>query len=277
VLRPWLDVMVFYPLGPWLLGQFWTLPVEIAFYAVIFGLLSLNQFRHVGAVAAVLTAVSVIYLAALTFGGAHDGHMRVTRLFLLQHGCYFAIGIILWRASRSRPSLADTAVLIVALLGAAMQIRLACAEEVGKYLAVPVAAPLAAFGVAVVLFWLFVRFNHRLDLSDRQARAVGMVGLLTYPLYLVHLQVGGTVMAMAYNAGLPSLEALAVGCAASVCVSWLLASLIEPAGQKVVTRAAAALGAKLAGQAGDTRFPFRATSPLVLGAEPVTAESSAKS
>ena len=36
------------PMGPWVDGVYWTLPIEVSFYALVFALLSVDRFIWIG-------------------------------------------------------------------------------------------------------------------------------------------------------------------------------------------------------------------------------------
>jgi len=52
---------VFYPKGPWIGGQFWTLPVEISFYAVLAIMLAVDRKESLERLAIVLALLSGAY------------------------------------------------------------------------------------------------------------------------------------------------------------------------------------------------------------------------
>ncbi|PJI54488.1 hypothetical protein CTI14_14985, partial [Methylobacterium radiotolerans] len=64
VLRAYLDCVLFVPVEPWLDGVYWTLGVEIAFYALVFALLRLGRFRSVGPVCAAVGGASTLFWVA---------------------------------------------------------------------------------------------------------------------------------------------------------------------------------------------------------------------
>jgi len=95
----------FVPYGPWIDGVYWTLGIEIVFYATIFVLLktaSVERLRLVlypiGLVSSAFWLMSVffglnVYINA-TFGPAV---VRTLQLLLVYHGNLFTIGGLLWR------------------------------------------------------------------------------------------------------------------------------------------------------------------------------------
>ena len=85
----------------------------------------------------------------------------------------------------------------------------------------PYATPIIIFLVAVAL----MAWSLRLDLSWRGWRRIG---LMTYPLYLIHDVVGAAMLGALTRAGVPYLAAIPVVGAAMIAVSWLIAAEAEP-------------------------------------------------
>ncbi|MBN9549115.1 MAG: acyltransferase, partial [Alphaproteobacteria bacterium] len=54
------------------------------------------------------------------------------------------------------------------------------------------------------------------------------IGLMTYPLYLIHDVVGAAMLGVLARAGVPYLAAIPVVGAAMIAVSWLVAAEAEP-------------------------------------------------
>src|SRR5262249_31240177 len=98
------------PFGPWVDGVYWTLPVEVMFYGLIFVLLVFNRFHRVGPLMAVVGGMSACFWIARTFGFDMTPHLeaetpqignfffadRIMQLSLFHHGCFFALGVYLW-------------------------------------------------------------------------------------------------------------------------------------------------------------------------------------
>jgi exopolysaccharide production protein ExoZ len=80
---------------PWIDEVYWTLSVEIVFYALIACILLMNAFRHIAAFAWTLAAISALYLG-LRLIGLPDG---IPYTMPLQYGCFFSVGIALWMFS----------------------------------------------------------------------------------------------------------------------------------------------------------------------------------
>ena len=99
-LFPYLRSIALVPKGPWISSVYWTLAVEIAFYAVVYALLCVKAFSWISRIALALMIFSSAYLAvaALQIWPVSE-HVNI---FLVRHGCFFALGIWIW-LSTTRP------------------------------------------------------------------------------------------------------------------------------------------------------------------------------
>jgi peptidoglycan/LPS O-acetylase OafA/YrhL len=106
---PYFQAMALWPLPNWIDGVYWSLAVEVSFYATVFLLLVFHQFKHVTLYAWVLTLLSGAYLGAISFGMLPEsGWVWLhSDILLLQHGALFAIGIWMWKSSGRRNVILD--------------------------------------------------------------------------------------------------------------------------------------------------------------------------
>lgn len=228
--------MLLIPVGPWVDGQYWTLGVEIAFYACVFVLLSLGLFRWIQAFAIGLTAFSGLFLVALTLAPEleflSDGNAR---LLLLSYGVYFALGILIWLWSQDRLSWLGYGAVAVATFAAALQMRdhtLGMSERVtespiniGEIWPVVV----AVWAVACLVIMLSFTMRHHFDrLSPRVLDAIRAIGLATYPLYLLHFTIGVAAMREWSHAGLPPAVGLFVVIGLLSVAAWVVSGVVEP-------------------------------------------------
>ncbi len=202
--------------------------------------------------------MAMLSLGYLAVGG------HVSPLLLLQHGCFFALGIAMWQIWKFGLSPIRLATVLVAVGGAVLQIGMARRYEAGTVPTVGTAVPLAIFAGAVAALWLSIQFNDRLHFLDRHAGVVRMLGLSTYPLYLIHVQVGGAVMAIGLRAGVASGIAVLLGCAASLAVALVIAALFEPTGQRWTAALFARAGSLIAKHHGADARMLRPTRRLAL-------------
>ncbi|WP_374575552.1 acyltransferase family protein [Phenylobacterium sp.] len=98
---PYARSMTLWLSGPWIDGVYWSLAVEIVFYALVALLLILGRFALLPKVAWALTGAAGAFilldrapqLHAHAVWRAIEAHADV---LLLEHGAFFAIGIWLW-------------------------------------------------------------------------------------------------------------------------------------------------------------------------------------
>lgn len=211
--------------GPWIDGVYWTLGVEIVFYALVFALLVLRReswlpvvVAVVGVASSALAAVKLLMPAAagvpvLTFA---DG--RIGELLLLKHGMFFCLGVMLWVASERGWSPARIAVALVCVAGGVAQIA---SVSVGPGVA-PTAIVIWLAGMAF-LFAAITRDDIAARLAGRAAAAIALIGLATYPLYLIHDIAGAATMRELALAGVPRFMALAAAMVAMIALALAVA------------------------------------------------------
>jgi exopolysaccharide production protein ExoZ len=90
---------------------------------------------------------------------------------------------------------------------------------------------------AIALIYLSARFNMQADryLASHK-KLVRQVGLLTYPLYLIHFHVGGAVLFLAYRASIDFGSAVALALLTSIACSWLITVFLEPVLKRLLAR-----------------------------------------
>ncbi|WGF89083.1 acyltransferase family protein [Marinivivus vitaminiproducens] len=228
--------MLLIPVGPWIDGQYWTLGVEIVFYACVFSMLALGVFRWIEAFAVLLAAVSGVFLVAHAFFADLDFLVEgKARVLLLAHGVFFSLGILIWLWSQNRLSLLGHVAVAFATFGAALQIRdhtLGMSERVtespfviGEYWAVAV----AVWAASCLAIMLSFTMRHAFDrLSPGILSAIRAAGLATYPLYLLHFAIGVAAMREWSQAGLSPALGLFVVVAALSAAAWLVSGVAEP-------------------------------------------------
>jgi peptidoglycan/LPS O-acetylase OafA/YrhL len=269
--------LTLYPLGPWIDGVYWTLPVEISFYTVILFFLGANAMGKAEAVFTVVGIVSsfawlllfsthywqpvydlfgfeAIRFRLMIFADKLVFH-RVSQLLLLVHGCFFATGFILWAASRRGFTLRRLASLAFINAGG-----IACVIESNILTASAntSATPAVAMYIMAVMFIIFsVKFNH---LFPR--RYMREIGLATYPLYLLHNVIGsfliGHVFLPRMSALLASLTAMAI-CLALV---FLVVRPVEARVQRLLRLGLSSLGSLGLWSGSFTEYAVRPTTAL---------------
>jgi exopolysaccharide production protein ExoZ len=226
----WLFSVTFFPTGGWLSDQIWTLPVEIAFYSVVWLMIARRSAHRLEWLAWALCLISMAYWAACSLGGVNDDYPLITRLLLLPHGAYFALGVLLLVIERGGLSLSRLLLGALCVATAWLQITSATRMQHLGYgfdqqTAWPFLIWLAAVGaIAGSLYW-----------KTKIAAALGewtglcrVAGLATYPLYLIQMQVGGPILVEAVRNGLAPGGAVVGAYILSVAAAIVIAVAIEP-------------------------------------------------
>ncbi len=225
-------------------SAYWTLPIEIAFYAVVALLLAFRRFNNVEMFAALLMSWSAAYLLVLAlnpFGLMHHRRLHVeygwTTVLLLRHGCYFSLGILIWLMKEKRITGLGIAAFGVGLVVPLCEILdrsrqiyffLVSKEILGMSFSANVFGGMAygGFLLAVGAILVSVKMNHLFPQGDGLHKTVRLLGLTTYPFYLLHESIGGFVLDRTSRLGIaPSLSLimafLAIGIVALLVAAWL--------------------------------------------------------
>lgn len=227
--------------GPWIDGVYWTLGIEIVFYGLVYAVLCLGRFGSIPGILGAMALVSSAFWGGLAFsrvwpevlplGFLHDLRASPASAFLLlRHGCFFALGGMLWLRQTRRlgpwwvflfglcllsgtVEIADTARDIVAPIGDTAAKRMAAG-----------AVWLIAVGCMAAAIHFQQPLRRRLG---RSATTVELLGLMTYPLYLLHDTIGAALLKAAFLAGEPPAGALAIAVAIVLTLSWIVTRFLE--------------------------------------------------
>lgn len=227
--------------GPFLVGALWTLPIEIWFYALIATLVWRGWVGRADRIASALIVWSSIYLVpfCLSQYGMLPFPVRplgygVLNLTMLRHGCFFGVGMLLWWMSKNPREKRSCVMLLLGIVLCWVEIAARAAEVQGAY-AYHVNADmltvgaLTTFSIAALGVWAFTSLN---DVVRPGGTAVSFMrdhlGLVTYPLYLVHEGVGGVISSVLQAEGFGQGLALSAGLASSLAVSLVVVRILEP-------------------------------------------------
>jgi peptidoglycan/LPS O-acetylase OafA/YrhL len=238
---------------------YWTLAAEMAFYVLVFFAMRTKRITlrrlafGLTVWSAVFNAVALLvllftkpynlptvspenlpYLAILMF--------RVPlAAFLLNHGCFFALGIWLFiSANRKLTALERIAVAVACVSGAAeiyffASFFLTCIPAIsGQSAFVPIVVWAAAVGV---IAYDANRNRRPAAATSREAPSyLRTLGLITFPLYLTHNVIGAGIIHALIDAGLSATAAVWVALAMLVLVCWFICATIEPAIRGAMTK-----------------------------------------
>lgn len=234
-------------------SAYWTLPIELAFYGLVFLLLLAGRSVNLEILAQALLVWSGVYmlaylawtldLVAIPWIELDYGKRNMT---LLRHGHYFGLGILLFLCFSGRGARRYRG--WIGLAVAIALVEIGCrANEIGGKAASDFAFP-TIFGLATIIWAGFclsmvaaIRYNSRVPSGPRWHRWLRTLGLMSYPFYLLHESVGGSAMAWLVLRGVPPVPALATGLAVTGLASVLIADLAEPRLQAVTREVLARL------------------------------------
>jgi len=164
-------------------SAYWTLQVEILFYIIMLALYAAGYTRHIVAVLWAWLGLRFVYLAAAAFLGV-DFSWTLGKTLILSYIPYFAMGIAFYRAMEDRRTLRSGVPLIAASLALVWWAE-------GR-----VPGTIAVFFVAVFALFVFGRLQFIV------VPPLVFLGAISYPLYLLHENIGKAVMRQLYRFGL---------------------------------------------------------------------------
>jgi peptidoglycan/LPS O-acetylase OafA/YrhL len=148
VAKAYLLSLIFFPIGPWIASSYWTLPVEIIFYALVLALLARDQFERIGLAAVTLGTSSLILwcwiFVHVSLGLDRGDHVeqllshRFSPLLLVPQGCFFAIGTLMWLVKVHGPSLGRIVAIIAFVAAGILEIDRETARAIAWSGIVPV-------------------------------------------------------------------------------------------------------------------------------------------
>jgi peptidoglycan/LPS O-acetylase OafA/YrhL len=222
----YLRSLVLSPIGPWVDGVYWTLGVEIVFYATVFAVLMLGQFPRIPLLFAAMGCASAAFWLAWFLAPGLMGKLpyQFTPLLLLDQGCFFALGGFAWLATKQRLLAWHWLVIAICVAAGLAQITHTAAGLAARVGGAPVWLPAVVWLIGMGAVIASIALAKRAP-SARWAGIARSVGLATYPLYLLHDVVGAAIirlMAFAPWAGLLAAIVLVVA------FSFVISTWVEP-------------------------------------------------
>ncbi|WP_375687307.1 acyltransferase family protein [Pseudooceanicola sp. LIPI14-2-Ac024] len=220
-LRPvalWLaNSMVLSPKGPYVDGVVWTLVVEAMFYLLVAVMILSPERLTLQRVALALGAVSTVYLVVFASAILRQDEALAAllnrfpfKVFLLRHGVFFAIGMLLWRQMRDRRRSPALPVLVVMGL---VEIWIGLHGDTPRALA---AMALWTGGLG----WLVL--SMRWSVPARLHGIARYLGGLSYTLYLNHYTLGMILTWALFRTGVEGVTACAIALGGVLLVSHLV-------------------------------------------------------
>lgn len=230
----WWRSMCFWPIGAQIDGPYWTLGVEMSFYLAI-ATAAGGDVRRITRIGYAIGAASTLFWAACLAGALGETAMtsQTVILLLLPHGCLFALGM----AIALPPGRGDAPVRAIAVTVLLAAVAVEASAHVGGWRATPAGAlALSLLAAGIASLFAADRLQARLErwIAPATARAVG---LMTYPLYLLHFEIGAVILGRLYRAGMPLALAVALDWAALIALAWTVSRHAEPALRRLLARA----------------------------------------
>lgn len=227
IMPQWVNAMTFWPIGKPVDGTYWTLGIEIAFYLLVaIRLKSDGRAREIERIGMALAIVSAGYWSWAAVAGPWQN--RAADLLLLSYGGTFACGIALWGVRQSGPSAMRLAMLALGTATSIAEIRATCAVmATGTGVEPGAVVPIALFLGAVAIIALAGRVQPAIERIIRP-RAAGFIGMMTYPLYLIHQRIGEMLIVDLIAAGVPWRLAIIGTAMLAVAGAAAITALMEP-------------------------------------------------
>jgi peptidoglycan/LPS O-acetylase OafA/YrhL len=224
----WLRSVSFWPIGSMIDPSYWTLAIEAAFYAAVAFRLrgGATRGRIEGLAWGIGAASAVFWLTQLGIGSLDGLRMndRLLQLLLFVHGAFFAIGALLYAVHRDGLTVRRAVGLTLFLCIAGLEIT-AHARDMAQDLSASPLVPVLLFAAGVAMVALCRRIQPWLNWTGGQAATLG---LMTYPLYLLHQQMGAVGAGLFARAGAPADLGLWTAFFAVLALSWAVVRYAEP-------------------------------------------------
>jgi peptidoglycan/LPS O-acetylase OafA/YrhL len=234
IIGQWLASVLFWPLIRPIDLSYWTLAIEVNFYLLVgVSLLGGSSLGRIERVGMVLGLASAVYWIASCFVEVPSEHGRLFQLTLLPHGCFFALGVLIRTGQRSGPRLLPLACSIPIGAAALIEIEKHRIDITGNHPSY--LSPLLLF----LLCLLPILFAERLQpwLARHVSASVAtMIGLMTYPLYLLHQELGALLIGGMLHLAVPFWLAAAVAFVLILTLSWATVRFGEPPLRAVLKR-----------------------------------------
>lgn len=271
----YIKTLVLIPEAPWIDPVYWSLCVEVVFYGFILCLLLVNRFCQVaffmGAIGIASALIWMLFEISNVMPSL-SGSLLATlgriyswkaELLLLRHGCLFALGVYLWLLMFKGVTLRRLSIACVCFAGGFIEILNTAQEqatEAGMHL--PIAGPAVIWAIFIVMIIASVGMNDRMQArAGWLAPAFRMLGLMTYPLYLVHQTIGTALMRTLHNLGTPRFVALFLAAAVCIFIGGIIAAAFEPLFKQRLRLVFASVAKWLDGNE-RIAFLFQATTPV---------------
>jgi peptidoglycan/LPS O-acetylase OafA/YrhL len=207
-------------------GAYWSIYAEVAFYAWIAALLAAGWFDDR------LLAVVLVWLLLSAVSDALGAPLIMRRLFLTENSGFFAAGVVIFLLAERGFSWEAAIALVAAAACASMQ-----ALHEGAIMRDYLHAPIRPNVLLMLTFGsiLLVGAAARWRMTPFPKAFVLGLGGLTYPLYLLHQNIGYMIFNH-FGAGRSPEFMITVVIGLLIAMSWLIWRYFDRAAQKYVAR-----------------------------------------
>jgi peptidoglycan/LPS O-acetylase OafA/YrhL len=208
--------------------SYWTISIEIAFYAIVATQLrGPNRARRLTALALIIGLVSTVFAVLVQRGATDPQPAYYWQLLLVQYGCFFALGMIVRTSqvhgwSRWRVAFSSLQTLV-------------CMMEIRSHTfigAIDMPGQISPQIVAFLISLAFVVTAPSLQfafVTPGMKRAVVLLGKSTYPLYLIHQTAGFVLIGYLLSLGTNGPAALLIAAFTAIATAMTIAAYVEPA------------------------------------------------
>jgi peptidoglycan/LPS O-acetylase OafA/YrhL len=259
LMTQWLGAVAYSPFGDMIDASYWTLGIELGFYLMVAVVIRRGgTAQALDRLALVIGGISALFWFAV-IGGWAGGVSRLLQILLLQHGCFFALGMMI-RAMHARGFAVARIVMFLVLASACSIETVLHARFMAGQLALSVSAtvPLTLFLGSFALLMAAQRLQAGFG-ALRFASAFRTLGFMTFPLYLLHQVAGAVLLSTLMRSGIGAMPATIVTASAALGLSWLIAVHAEPWLRAHLQRALGAISPARAPAPDTPPIAFRST------------------
>ncbi|MCV2420635.1 acyltransferase family protein [Paucibacter sp. DJ2R-2] len=206
-------------------GVYWTLEVEMLFYIAMFTLYRVGCLSAVHRAIAALLSIKLIYLACAQFLGV-DLPWILHRTLFLSTAPWFALGICVRQLTQlSADPQASTSALRRRIIGSVLLALVTIGWGEGWSMTL-LAAALATVVYAAAMG----------RLPPLRLKLLGWLGAISYPLYLLHENIGWVLMNQLQARGLSTDLSIAVALVFSLTLAHLVTQIVERPAMAAIRR-----------------------------------------
>lgn len=244
LIQRYLRAIFFIPFGAMIDPSYWTLGMEMGFYFMIFILLFFNKFSWIRNFAVIVGCVSATFWFASYMSAVWNvtylsgiltkiGGKRMFALLLVHHGIFFSTGVLLWNQLKHGGYENAKWFAIFGAAGCLQIVATSRSLNVDSVMDYTAYLTCTIWIFSVVFIYYSARLNHHFHtLPQSILRAARTAGLMTFPIYLLHQMAGSIAMGWMVRFGMGRWAALMITMIIVVCVSWLVATKLEPPVQR---------------------------------------------